>query len=132
LYWTGAPSITLGDFIPFYFGIRMPMLYVVQNGGNFVQNATRPEDIIYLGCRLRAIIDSDIGFYFSDGHATDRFTTFYDKSRIEQLPNIIDWDSVRASYWGGSDNLNTKRKKASRVSRRFRSTFSYNSRVRLL
>ena len=32
-----APTITLGDFIPFYFGARMPMLYVFQNGGNFVK-----------------------------------------------------------------------------------------------
>src|SRR5664279_2528769 len=40
----GAPSITLGDFIPFYFGIKMPMLYVIQHGGNFVESATPPED----------------------------------------------------------------------------------------
>lgn len=25
-------SIVLGEFIPFYFGVKMPMLYVVQNG----------------------------------------------------------------------------------------------------
>src|SRR5665647_913156 len=36
----GAPSITLGDFIPFYFGIKMPMLYVMQHGGNFVERPT--------------------------------------------------------------------------------------------
>jgi hypothetical protein len=28
-------SIILGDFIPFYFGIRTPMLYVIQKGGAF-------------------------------------------------------------------------------------------------
>jgi len=25
--------------------------------------------------------------------------------------NIIDWEAVKASYWGGTDNLNIKRKK---------------------
>jgi len=28
-------TITIGDFIPFYFGIRTPMLYVIQKGGEF-------------------------------------------------------------------------------------------------
>ena len=30
-------TIVLGDFLPFYFGVKMPMLYVIQNGGNFVE-----------------------------------------------------------------------------------------------
>uniref|UniRef100_UPI003364CFCD DarT ssDNA thymidine ADP-ribosyltransferase family protein n=1 Tax=Haliscomenobacter sp. TaxID=2717303 RepID=UPI003364CFCD len=47
-----APFITLGDFIPFYFGTRMPMLYVMQNGGNFVERATPAQDIVYLKCLL--------------------------------------------------------------------------------
>jgi len=27
------------------------------------------------------------------------------------LPNIIDWDSIKAPFWGGQENLNRKRKK---------------------
>jgi hypothetical protein len=106
-----AKTIVLGDFIPFYFGIRMPMLYVVQNGGNFVEKATPAEDIIYLACRIKDIIQSSIIYYFCDGHATDNLTTFYDKRMIEELPDIIDWNAVKASYWGGQENLNIKRKK---------------------
>ena len=45
------------------------------------------------------------------GHATDNLTTFYNKTKINDLPEIIDWDAVKASYWGGQDNLNLKRKK---------------------
>lgn len=103
--------IVLGDFIPFYFGLKMPMLYVVQNGGNFVEKATSPEKIIYLVYSLKKIIDSDWDFYFSDGHATDNFTSFYGRNRVLDLPNIIDWNAVKASYWGGVENLNVKRKK---------------------
>ncbi len=106
-----APSVILGDFIPFYFGIKMPMLYVVQNGGNFVEKATTAEDIVYLVCPVNKIINSDCLYYFSDGHATDNMTTFYDKNRIKELPYLIDWDAVRASFWGGHENLNIKRKK---------------------
>lgn len=32
----GGIMIALGDYIPFYFGVRMPMLYVIQHGGNYV------------------------------------------------------------------------------------------------
>ena len=103
--------ITLGNFIPFYFGIRMPMLYVMQHGGNFVETATPPSDIIYLACRLIDIIDSENTCYFSDGHATDSYTSFFDKAKFHELPNIINWNAITTSYWGGTENLNLKREK---------------------
>lgn len=106
-----APSITLGDFIPFYFGVKMPMLFVIQNGGNFVHQATPANDIIYLVCSIGKIIKNHKSYYFSDGHATDNLTTFYDNTKGKDLPGIIDWNSVKSSYWGGQLNLNTKRKK---------------------
>ncbi len=105
------PSIVLGDFIPFYFGVRMPMLYVMQIGGNFVERATPAEEIIYLACSVSKIVDSGFNFYFTDGHATDGFTTFYNRDKINELSSIIDWSAVRASYWSGQENLNLKRKK---------------------
>ena len=103
--------ITLGDYIPFYFGVKMPMLYVVQHGGNFVKNATPPDEIIYLCCSLSSILSDEVHYYFSDGHATDILATFYDNSKINELVKIIDWEAVMTSYRGGNDNLNLKRKK---------------------
>jgi hypothetical protein len=103
--------ITLGDYIPFYFGVRMPMLYVAQIGGNFVQTPTPPEDIIYLKCPLCQVISDGRVFYFTDGHATDMLTTFYDQSKISELAEIIDWAAVIDPYWGGNENLDLKRKK---------------------
>ncbi|UII32695.1 DUF4433 domain-containing protein [Fulvivirga ulvae] len=104
-------TITLGDFTPFYFGVKMPMLYVIQQGGNFVEKANKPEDIIYVACSIESIINSDLIYYFSDGHATDFLTTFYNKDRVDQLPLIVDWPSVKMPYWGGQENLDIKRKK---------------------
>ena len=104
-------KIILGDYIPFYFGVKMPMLYVIQHGGNFVEKATKPEDIIYLVCSLDDILISNNTYYFTDGHATDNFTTFYDKNKINELEEIICWESVRSNYWSGDENLDMKRKK---------------------
>ena len=104
-------TITLGDFTPFYFGVKMPMLYVIQHGGNFVEKASKPGDIVYVACSVKLIINSDLVYYFSDGHATDSFTTFYNREEINQLPNIVDWTAIKTPYWGGQVNLNIKRKK---------------------
>ena len=108
----GTKSIVLGDYIPFYFGVRMPMLYVIQHGGNFVDKARKPEEIVYVAVSLKQLISSNFLYYFSDGHATDFLTTFYDKQSINQLPSIIDWDAVTARQWAG-DNIptDTKRRK---------------------
>jgi len=106
-----ASTITLGDFIPFYFGVKMPMLYVIQNGGNFVIKSTSASQIVYMVCSISRIIKRHEDYYFSDGHATDSLTSFYDKTKLNELGKIIDWGAIKASYWGGQDNLNIKRKK---------------------
>lgn len=103
--------IKLGDYIPFNFGVRMPMLYVSQQGGNFVEQATSPENIIYLVCSLCDVVSLSYKFIFTDGHATDMLTSFYDESKINELVNIIDWNAVTSLCWGGNDNLDIKRKK---------------------
>ncbi|CAA7197192.1 type II toxin-antitoxin system toxin DNA ADP-ribosyl transferase DarT [Chryseobacterium potabilaquae] len=104
-------SIKLGEYIPFYFGVKMPMLYIMQMGGNFVEKATKPEDIIYLVCSIDKIINKKLDFYFSDGHATNNYTSFYEKDQIYKMDEIVDWSSIKAPYWGGDENLNIKRKK---------------------
>lgn len=106
-----AATITLGDFIPFYFGVRMPMLYVIQNGGNFVAKSTPAAKIVYMVCAVNEIIKCHENCYFSDGHATDNLTSFYDSTQMNELPNIVDWNAVKAAYWSGQENLNIKRKK---------------------
>ena len=108
---SSSQTITLGDFIPFYFGVKMPMLYIMQGGGNAVQKATPPQDIIYIACSISKIIEAGNTYYFSDGHATTNLTTFHDATMTNSLTKIIAWDAIRAPYWGGSENLNLKRKK---------------------
>jgi len=105
-----SKEITLGDYIPFYFGVKMPMLYVIQNGGNFIEK-TPAKEIIYLVCQLGEIVNLGNEFYFSDGHATDNLSTFYDCDVINQILSIIDWDAINQTYWGGEGNLEIKRKK---------------------
>ena len=108
--YVGNKTIVLGDFIPFYFGVRMPMLYVIQHGGNFVEKARKAEEIVYVAVSLNEVVENNFLFYFSDGHATDSLTTFYDKRSISNLPSIIDWKAVTAQYWAG-DGIETDLKR---------------------
>lgn len=104
-------TITLGEYIPFYFGVKMPMLYVIQNGGNFVAESTPAAKIVYLVCSLVELMKHDRNCYFSDGHGTDNLTSFYDRTQLNRLIDILDWSAIKNPYWGGQENLNTKRKK---------------------
>lgn len=94
-------TIILGDFIPFYFGYRMPMLYVIQNGRNMVEQAVSAENIVYLVCSIEDFVKRDFLFYFSDGHGMSNLSTFYDKNSINSINNIVDASAVWADVWSG-------------------------------
>lgn len=104
-------SICLGDFIPFYFGVRMPMLYVIQNGFNNVPKIN-PEEIVYLVCSMEDLAKNNHEIYFSDGHATNKLSSLYDKSELNNLVSILDRTSIESNDWGGSENTDLKRKKS--------------------
>jgi hypothetical protein len=104
-------EINLGDFIPFYFDVKMPMLYVIQHGGNNVEKPTNAKDIIYLVCKLEELLKLNQEYYFTNGHATDNLTTFYDKTKINEINTILDWQCIESKYWGRAENAEIKWKK---------------------
>lgn len=106
-------DINLGDYIPFYFGVRMPMLYVVQHGGNYVPHPTKARDIVYVVVSIDKILkDGNISFFFSDGHATDYLTKFYTKDDIQQISEILDRKAILARQWSGENiDRDIKRRK---------------------
>lgn len=102
-------DISLGNCIPFYFGPRSPMLYVIQHGYNGVRQVA-PEDIIYCVINIREI--TQMNFIFSDGHAFNSLTEFYPKERIGDLNNIVSFDDVFALNWSTEDTDLKRRKEA--------------------
>lgn len=102
----------LSEYIPFYFGPRSPMLYVIQHGYNNVVQRNA-EDIVYCVVRLEDIISSDIRCCFSDGHAMSAVTSFYDKSQLNDIARYVSHQDVFENHWGSTeaDSDETKRKK---------------------
>lgn len=101
---------TLGDYIPFYFGVRTPMLYVVQKGFNMVK-PTLPQQIVYCVTSVKQIVDSGLDFVFTNGHAVDGFTLQYGRDDVNNIKELIDWNAVKAKYWRDENDLDLKRRK---------------------
>lgn len=102
-------TITIGDYIPFYFGFRTPMLYVIQKGGNSVPKRTAPEDIIYCVSSVQKIIEIDNEFYFTDGHANNYLSIFYNKNKILEVNDLVDFEAAFENDWTKERDL--KRRK---------------------
>lgn len=101
---------TLGEYIPFYFGVRTPMLYVIQKGYNMVQ-PTSAENIVYCVSSVQKIIELKQEYIFTNGHAVDRFSTQHSMNEISSIERIIDWSAIHAKYWRDDNDLDIKRRK---------------------
>ena len=100
----------LGEYIPFYFGTRMPMLYVIQKGYNLVKPTSTP-DIVYCVTSVQKIIDGNSEYVFTDGHAVDLFSTQYGIDDIGTIDSLIDMKAIQAKYWKDENDLDLKRRK---------------------
>ncbi len=100
----------LGEYIPFYFGVRTPMLYVVQNGFNMVA-PTPAENIVYCVTSVQKIIDLHLDFVFTDGHAVDGFSTQYTPADLQNIDTLLDKNAINARYWRDENDLDRKRRK---------------------
>ena len=103
-------STTLGDYIPFYFGTRMPMLYVVEKGFNGV-SVTAAEKIIYCISSVQKIIDLNLGFIFTDGHAVNELSSFYSAADVTHIHTLIDTSAINAHRWNDEADRDLKRRK---------------------
>lgn len=101
---------TLGEYIPFYFGVCMPMLYVIQKGFNGVR-ATPTEEIVYCITSVQQIINHLLDFLFTDGHAVDSFSSFYSLADINNIDQHIDQNAINRKYWKDENDLDLKRRK---------------------
>ena len=88
---------TLGDYIPFYFGCRMPMLYNIQNGYGVPRREA--EEIVYVVVNISDIISHHLPCLFTDGHARSSFSTFYDAAELHRVNEIVRAEDVFAQWW---------------------------------
>ena len=99
---------TLSDYVPFYFGGHSPMLLNIKTGYRGITKRDQSE-IVFLCTHIKDVVDNGLEFCFTDGHAKDRLTTYY--NNVSDL-TLIDWKLVESSYWADTeDNPDRMRKK---------------------
>lgn len=100
----------LGEYVPFYFGTRTPMLYVIQKGFNGL-DITPAQEIVYCVTSVQQILTTGLEFVFTNGHAVDTFTIQYTQADIANLEDLLDWDAIKANDWKRENDLDLKRRK---------------------
>jgi hypothetical protein len=96
----------LGDYIPFYFSYRTPMLYVIQKHLNKTA-------IIYCVTTIEKILESGKNFCFTDGHGIEQLSSFFFEDSLGNIENLIDWKTINDRYWNDENDLDKKRRKQS-------------------
>ena len=94
------PGGKLGKYVPFYFAGHSPMLLNIKTGFRGVTR--RPQhEIVFIVCKLKDILKHCQAFVYTDGHAKDRFTEFYNDVSI--INDVISWDMVALQYWAPTE-----------------------------
>src|SRR5271155_1215193 len=93
------PDSVVNDYVPFYFGVRTPMLYKIITGYGVPKQPE--EDIVYLCCRFLELTGSEMKWCFTDGNAANGITEFFTAVDDHAL---LDWKSIHATEW---DDNNT-------------------------
>ena len=70
----------------------------------------RPQDeLIYIVCRIKDIVAQCPAWCFTDGHAQNKLTEFYND--IKDLTHV-DWEVVCTQFWGNDEaNMDRMRRK---------------------
>lgn len=102
--------LKIGDFIPFYFGTRSPMLYVIQHGYNGVRRI-EAEKIVYCVIRLDDIIRDKIECCFTDGHVLNSLTQVFYGDKLNQVDEFVQYKDVFAYRWDDEEDTDMKRRK---------------------
>ena len=104
------PGGYLGDYVPFYFGKRSPMLYNIATGWEDILQIPQ-EEIIYLVVTVGKVLEYQLQFFFTDGHVVlDTSIPYTDPKDLSKL----DWNAINARQWtSDDDDLRRKEKKQS-------------------
>lgn len=89
------PGGLLGEYVPFYFDGHSPMLYNIITGWKGMKKYAQ-RDIVYIVCNAYDIMESELEWCYTDGHAKVAITTFYNS---KQDLVKLDWPKIRSTQW---------------------------------
>jgi len=98
-----GPGGHVGDYVPFYFAPRSPMMYRIacdhrESAAERYTDGDRP--LVYLATTVGAVIDAGLEWVATDGNAATATTEF--SSDLTRLDAMIDWPLMSATLWNNT------------------------------
>ena len=95
------PETMVGDYVPFYFCPRSPMLYMIYRRNPELAFRDGQSRVIHLVSTVTRAIETaqERPWAFSDDNAGAFYTQFCND--LNQLPDFVNWDAVRTTRWSG-------------------------------
>jgi hypothetical protein len=92
-----APAGPLGDYVPFYFATRSPMLFTISRG-NVPEYQEGQEPVVHLVSSVEDVsaFQPPLHWLFTDGHAVIDLSNYYNNAADLDK---IDWDIMGRRYW---------------------------------
>jgi len=98
-----GPRGFVGDYVPFYYAPRSPMMFTLGKQNYDFQQGF--DDVVYLTSTLEDIDAAGIGWVASDRNAALSIASFTDE--FSSIGDHVRWDVMRLRYWndvpGGAD-----------------------------
>lgn len=89
------PGGTVGDYVPFYFAPKPPMLYAISRG-SVEGYAGGQKEVVYLVSSAESVDQAGLDWVFTDGHADMILSDFYNS--LADL-NKVDWQVLNGKWW---------------------------------
>jgi hypothetical protein len=90
-----APGGYVGDYVPWYFGPRSPMMFTLSRNNYEYQEGF--DEVVYLVSSVSTLIGLGCAWIASDRNASLSLAEFTDSE--DELPGHVSWDVIKARYW---------------------------------
>lgn len=92
----------VGDYVPFYFAPRSPMLFRIAKGGVPSYTGTQG-DLIYLCSTVERLEDLGLPVVLTDRNAVLDYARFAEDRTMWSAEGFVDWHLMTATYWNDTD-----------------------------
>ena len=95
-----GPGGRVGDYVPFYFAPRSPMMYRIVCDCREGRDGRYPDGdrpLVYLATTVGAVVDAGLDWVASDGNAATATTRF--SASLDDVDRMVDWPLMAEQYW---------------------------------
>lgn len=105
---TCPPGGVVGDYVPFYFAARSPMMYLLWQG-RVPSFAGDHHDLVYFVSHVDRMVEAGLDFVISDRNAAKALADFTndvaalgDLTTAEPHSGFVDWPLMEATMWNNT------------------------------